>query len=363
MQIQKLLLAGSHAGSTAIAVIEEIKKRNLNYEIHWIGKRFAEEGKTTETLEYKNLSKYGVIFHNLESGKIQTKFTRYTIPALFKIPVGLIKGYKLVKEIKPDLTFSFGSAAGAVSAFWSSYLGIPVVIHEQTATAGRANIISSYFAKKILVARESSLKFFSKKKTEVVGNPLNSEYIKYIGMKPNVRVKSILITGGSRGSTWLNDAIAPILPRLLEKYYILHQTGEANLSKFEYIKDEKYLSFGQTTPKNMAEIIAKADIVISRSGANTVSELIALKKPSILIPIPWTYNDEATENAKYMETLGLARILLQKELTAQKLLSEIEKLIHDYSKIIKVTEDIESEDLQAAEKIVDILASLTHEKK
>lgn len=358
MQTRKLLLAGSHAGSTAIAVIEEIKKRNLDWEIHWIGKRYAEEGKTTETLEYKNLSKYGVIFHNLESGKIQTKFTRYTIPALFKIPTGFIKGHKLVKEIKPDLTLSFGSAAGAVSAFWSNFMGIPVIIHEQTATAGRANIISSYFAKKILVSRESSLNFFNKAKSEVVGNPINGEYLKYIGTKPNVRVRSILITGGSRGSTWLNDAIAPILPRLLEKYYILHQTGEANLSKFEYIKDEKYLSFGQTTPKNMAEIIAKADIVISRSGANTVSELVALKKPSILIPIPWTYNDEATENARYMEKLGLARILLQKELTAQKLLSEIEKLIHDYPKIIKITEDLVSEDLDASKKIVDILIEM-----
>lgn len=363
--IKKLLLAGSHAGSTAIAVIEEIKKRNLNWEIHWIGKRFAEEGKTTETLEYKNLSKYGVIFHNLESGKIQTKFTRYTIPALLKIPVGLFKGYKLVKEIKPDLTLSFGSAAGAISAFWSNYLGIPVIIHEQTATAGRANILSSYFAKKILISRESSNAYFNKRKTELVGNPINSEIVKFVGSRSNLRVKSILITGGSRGSTWLNDAIAPILPRLLEKYYILHQTGEANLKKFEYIKDElqpegyeKYLSFGQATPKNMAEIIAKSDIVISRSGANTVSELIALKKPSILIPIPWTYNDEATENAKYMESLGLAHILPQKELTAQKLLSEIESLIQNYSRIIKITEDVESPDLEASGKVVDSILDM-----
>lgn len=344
--VKKLLLAGSHAGSTAIAVIEEIKKRNLNWEIHWVG------------MEYKNFQGLDIIFHNLESGKIENKFTKNTISNFLKIPIGFIHGYKLVKEIKPDLTFSFGSAAGAVSAFWSSFSSIPVVIHEQTATAGRANIISSHFAKKILVSRQNSLKFFNKNKTEIVGNPINNEFIKYIGSKPNQRVKSILITGGSRGSTWLNDAIAPILPRLLEKYYILHQTGEANIEKFEYIKDEKYLSFGQTTPKNMAEIIAKADIVISRSGANTVSELIALKKPSILIPIPWTYNDEATENAKYMESLGLARILPQKELTAQKLLSEIEKLIHDYPKVVKITEDLVSEDLHASEKIVDILIDM-----
>ena len=105
----------------------------------------------------------------------------------------------------------------------------------------------------------------------------------------------------------------------------------------------------------MAEIFSKSDIVISRSGANTVWELLALKKPSILIPIPWTYNNEATENAKYMESSGLARILPQKELTPQRLLTEIEKLIEDYPVILKKTEGVTSPDILASKKIVDIL--------
>jgi UDP-N-acetylglucosamine--N-acetylmuramyl-(pentapeptide) pyrophosphoryl-undecaprenol N-acetylglucosamine transferase len=359
MELKKLLLTGSHAGSTAIAVIEEIKKRNINVEIHWIGKKYAEEGKDTKTLEYNNLTKYGVIFHNLETGKIQTKFTKFTIPALLKIPSGFIKGYKLIKEIKPDLTFSFGSAAGAISVFWSSFLGIPSIIHEQTATAGRANIISSYFAKKVLISRETSAVFFNKLKTELVGNPINSNFKKYIGENRNTRIKSILVTGGSRGSTWLNDAILPIIPQLLGKYYLMHQTGESNLNNMksevklgESVKD-RYLAFGQIDPVNMAEVFSKADLVIARSGANTTSEILALKKPCILVPIPWTYNDEQQKNAEYLEKLGLATILLQKELTPQKLLFAINKIVDNYQKIIKSTEDIESPDLLAQEKIVD----------
>lgn len=362
MEHKKLLLTGSHAGSTAIAVIEEIKKRNIDWELHWVGKQFAEEGSTTETLEYKNLSKYGVIFHNLESGKIQTKFTKYTIPSILKIPMGFLKGRKLVKEIKPDLTLSFGSAAGAIISFWSNFLNIPVIIHEQTATAGRANIISSYFAKFILISRETSSVFFRKSKTKLVGNPMNEAILKADTKDRSTRVKSILITGGSRGSTWINNAIKPILPRLLEKYFVIHQTGESNISEFEKFKlkiltkdNEKYFCFGQTTPSNMAEILLKSDIVISRAGANTVWELIALKKPSVLIPIPWTYNDEATENAKYMESLGLAKILSQKELSAQKLLHMIEELANDYVKVIRNTENIKSPDINASEKVVDIL--------
>ncbi|MDP3918114.1 MAG: UDP-N-acetylglucosamine--N-acetylmuramyl-(pentapeptide) pyrophosphoryl-undecaprenol N-acetylglucosamine transferase [Candidatus Woesebacteria bacterium] len=341
MQLKKLLLAGSHAGSTAIAVVEEIRKRNLPYEIHWLG------------MEYKNLVNIGVIFHHLDSGKIENKATKNTVSSFLKIPVSFYKSRKLVKEINPDLVLSFGSAAGALVSFWANMLKIPVIIHEQTATAGRANIFSSYFAKLILISRESSSPFFNKHKIKLVGNPLNNKIISSINKDSRTKVKTILITGGSRGSTWINDAIKPILSTLLEKYYVVHQTGNGKLS--DYIKSDKYFAFEQTNPKNMAEILSKSDIVISRAGANTVSELIALKKPSILIPIPWTYNDEQTENAKYMESLGLARILAQKELTAQKLLSEINKLVDNYSAINKNSVDIVSPDLLASEKIVDIL--------
>jgi UDP-N-acetylglucosamine--N-acetylmuramyl-(pentapeptide) pyrophosphoryl-undecaprenol N-acetylglucosamine transferase len=341
MEQRKLLLAGSHAGSTAIAVIEEIRKRNLPYEIHWLG------------MEYKNLLNIGVIFHHLDSGKIENKATKHTIPSLLKIPFGIYKSRKLVKDINPDLVLSFGSAAGALVSFWANMLKIPVIVHEQTATAGRANIFSSYFAKLVLISRESSSTFFNKHKTKLVGNPINNNIIESIKNEARPKVKTILITGGSRGSTWINDALKPILPQLLQNYYVVHQTGSGKLS--DKIKNDKYFAFEQTNPKNMAEILTKSDIVIARAGANTVSELIALKKPSILIPIPWTYNNEQTENAKYMESLGLARILVQKELTAQKLLSEINKLVDNYSTIVKNSIDIVSPDLLASEKIVDIL--------
>ncbi len=342
MKQKKLLLTGSHAGSTAIAVIEEIKKRNLNLEIHWVG------------MEYKNMQKYDVIFHSFESGKIENKFTKNTLPSFLRIPSSFVRGYKFVDQIKPDLVLSFGSAAGAIISFWSSFKGIPVVLHEQTSTAGRANIISSYFANKILVARESSFPYFSKSKTKLVGNPLNVEMLKYINIpKNNHRVRSIFVTGGSRGSKWINDAIKPILPKLLERYFVVHQTGENNLAEFKEIKNDRYFTFGQTDPRNMAEIMSKADIVISRAGANTCWELLALKKPSILIPIPWTYNDEQNENANFMKKIGLSRILSQKDLSPQRLFAEIEILIDEYTKIIRYTEKIESPDTLASEKVVD----------
>jgi UDP-N-acetylglucosamine--N-acetylmuramyl-(pentapeptide) pyrophosphoryl-undecaprenol N-acetylglucosamine transferase len=343
MQQKKLLIAGSHAETTAVAVIQEIKKRNLNWEIHWLGE------------ENKNLTSFKVLSHVFKPGRVENKFTKNTLPKLFKIPKDFLSGRKLVREINPSLTLSFGSSAGAISVFWSNFFGIPVIVHEQTATAGRANIISSYFAKRILISRDSSSKFFNKSKTELVGNPLNSEIFKYLSLERNKRIKSILVTGGSRGSTWINDAILPLLPQLLEKYFVLHQTGEKNLEKFKEISNEKYLPFAQVGSKEMIEVISKSDLIISRAGANTVSEMIALKKPSILIPIPWSFNDEQQKNAEFMQELGLARILPQKELTPQKLLSEIESVVEDYFNILKRTENIVSPDLTASEKLVEIL--------
>ena len=343
MEQKKLLITGSHAGTTAEAVIDEIKKRNLAFEIHWLGAK------------YNNLSNPGIVYHVFESGKIENKFTKNTISNFLKIPLDFFRGYKLIKEIKPLLTLSFGSAAGAIASFWSYFLDIPVVIHEQTATAGRANIISSYFAKKVLISRESSFKFFNKNNTILIGNPISSDIQKYTAFSRNQKVKSILVTGGSRGSTWINNAIKPIIPKLLERYYLMHQTGENNLEEFKDVKDDKYFAFGQIDPKNMAEIFSRADIVISRAGANTISELIALKKPAILIPIPWSFNDEQQKNAEYMESLGLARILAQKDLSAQKLLSVVESMIEDYPVVIKKTANLVSNDIHASEKLVDIL--------
>ena len=333
----KLLLAGSHAATPAYAVVQEIKRRDLPWEIHFIGKKWAMEGKNLETLEYEELPKLGVKFHSFESGKIQTKFTKHTIPAFFKIPFGFFQSFVLLLKIKPDMTLSFGGASGASTSFWSFVLGIPVIIHEQTASAGRANIFSARFAKKVLISRESSMEFFPIEKTVLTSNPLNPS-LRFLTHSSSLIPHRLLITGGSRGSTRINDAIEKILPILKKKFEIIHLTGKNRLSISE-----------------MAETLSRADIVVGRAGANTVSEIIALKKPSILIPIPWSYKDEQTKNAEVAVEFGIARILPQAELTPEKLETEIENLVRDYSNILKKVKNKVSPDLDASKKVVKIL--------
>lgn len=355
MQEKKLLLAGSHAATTVIAVVEEILLRKLNWDIYFIGKKWATEEKKSYTLEYKELPKLGVNFLAVESGKIQTKFTRHTIFSILKIPFGFFHVFFLILKLKPTLTLSFGGAAGALVSFWSWFFKIPVIIHEQTTSAGRANIYSSKFAKVVAISREESRKYFFHKNIVLIGDPISKEIIKHVKDIKNMSVKTIFITGGSRGSKWINEAIYPLISKL-KKYKIIWQCGEEHVNKYQ-VTGDKCQVLGQIEPKEYADILSQADIVIARAGSNTVSELIALKKPCILIPIPWSYLDEQTKNAEYIKNLGLARIIPQNELKAQRLLFEINNLIKDYSKIIKNCKNIVSPDLSASTKVVDLLLS------
>lgn len=337
---KKLLLAGSHAATTATATVEEINSRKLNWELSWVG-NIA-------------LPISGVRFYKIESGKVENKFTRNTISSLLKIPVGFIKAKIAVLKVKPDLILSFGGAAGAECAFWGWVLKIPVIIHEQTSAAGRANIKSSKFAKKIAISRETSRKYFPIEKTILTGDPISKEIIKLKNNKPSREVKTIFITGGSQGSKWINDAIFPLLLQLSKKYEVVWQCGkelESGIKNYE----SGVKTYGYIKPKKYAEFLKKADIVIARAGSNTVSELTVAKKPCILIPIPWSYLGEQSKNAKYAKEIGLARIIKQSELTSEKLEEKIEKLISDYPKIIKNTRSIVSPDLKASEKLVNLL--------
>ena len=319
MDKKTIILTGGHAGSTAAVVITEIKRRQLNWKTVWIDEKAV-------------------------PGKIQTIFTKSTLPDLFKIPLGLLKSFFVVLKIKPDLVLSFGGGSGSLVSFISFLLGIPVVIHEQTAVMGRGNKLTAKFAKKIAISRESSKEFFDSKKIVLTGNPINPFFNK---IRNRDEVKTIFITGGSRGSEKINQTLVKILPTLLKKYKIIHQAGEKHA--------HKYRAFGKV---DMLKTLTIVDIVIARAGANTVSEIIAAKKPSILIPIPWSYMNEQTKNAEFAESLGVARIISQNELTPEGLEIEIEKMVRDYPEIIKKIKNIVSPDLNASKKLVDLLVKL-----
>ncbi len=360
---KNILMTGGHAATTALAVIEEIKRTESlrDIQIYFVGSRYAMEGLDIETLEYKTLTKIGVNFYPIVTGRLQTKFTRYTLFSLIKIPIGFVHAFFILLKIKPRLVLTFGGFASFPVVFWSFLFGIPVVMQEQTIAAGRAAIFSAVFARKILLARSESLKYFPKDKCVVTGNPIMREVlnIKPVGKHSP---ESILFMGGSRGSSFVNKLAMAIIPELIKKYHVIHITGDKDFPEVVKFKSalskatsDNYEVVSGATPFEMGRFYGQIDLVVGRAGANTVSEVLYLKKPAIFIPLGLSFADEQTKNAMYSKEFGIGRVISEKDATPVRVASEISDVFSDYQSIIERVESKSSPDLDAPQKIVAIL--------
>lgn len=343
---KKILLTGGHAATTALALVEELirRKGKNGWEIFWVGSR-----------ESQIFERVGVKTHFIFTGKLQRKLTFWTIPSLLKIPFGLFHALLLVSKIKPDIIVSFGGYAAFPIVVIAWLKRVPIIIHEQVATAGLANRLSQIFAKKICISREESRKFYPAKKTILTGNPIMTQITEIEPKKEIGKPPLIFVTSGSQGSVIVNDALLEILAQLLTKYKLIHLTGEYDFARFAGIKNKNYEVYSWVDPFKIDNIYCQADMVIARAGANTVSEIMATKRPAILIPIPWSYLNEQNKNAQIAQKFGIARILKQDGLTGKHLFSEIELLEKNWQKIVAEVYEKEVFDKKAAKRLVDVI--------
>jgi UDP-N-acetylglucosamine--N-acetylmuramyl-(pentapeptide) pyrophosphoryl-undecaprenol N-acetylglucosamine transferase len=369
--MKKVVLTGGHAATTAIAVVEEIIRRYQDspVEIFWIGVKNAFEGKGVPTIESLHFSKLGIKTYFINTGRLQRKLTLWTIPSLFKIPFGFIHSLFLIANIRPDIIVSFGGFAAFPVVLVGKILGIPSILHEQTAAAGRANLFSAPFASKIALARKESLKYFNSSKSVLVGNPVMTQVLEVLPKEKMSRTPVLYVTGGSRGSQSINQALEPILQKLLGKFNVIHQTGLLDFHKFESIRNklpsevrERYEVYSLIDPMQIDSVYKRADIIVSRAGANTVSEIMAVKRPSILIPIPFSYLDEQTANAVLASKFGIAKILKQDELSPDRLMKEIEEVYLNWHEYIKRSSKKEAPDKNAAIRFVDLIEKVASKK-
>jgi len=352
---QNILLTGGHAATTGLAVIEEIKKKFPEAEISWIGSKSVVSGSNATSVEYKIYPSLGVKFYALTAGKLQTKFTRYTIPYLLMIPIGFIQAFFLLLKIKPKVILSFGGFSSFPVIFWGFIFGIPVVLHEQTVEAGRAAIASAFFARKIALGRRESQKYFPKQKTVITGNPISQGIL---SVKPKMTLgntKTILVMGGSRGSEFINEEIFKIIPKLLTKYKIIHITGERDFEKYKNYQNKNYQVVSFVDPREMPAYYKEADLVIARSGANTVSEILYLKLPTIFIPLPRTFMNEQYKNAKYAEEFGVAKIMLETEVNPKSLLEKVDEIFTNWQKLVSGMLPKPSPDINASQKVTNLI--------
>ncbi len=359
-EARPILLTGGHAGSTALATIEELTVEGYK-NIHWAGPKYSKEGSKAKTFEFIVFPQKGVICHPIRAGRFQRKLTRYSLVALLKIPLGFWDAIKIIHKYKPRLVVSFGGFAAFPLVFVSWLYKIPVIVHEQTIAAGLANRLSIPFAKKIAIARRESKAFFPDKKTVLTGNPLRRN-IRDIPQKTKLSVRPcIFVTGGSRGSTWINNAVEPLIPELVKKMKIIHQCSDVDLDKFEKIKNSLgvYKKYYQVktfySEDEIKKVYSCADILVGRAGANTVSEIIYLCLPSILIPIPWAQQNEQEKNAKMAKSLGIAKIINQNELGPESLKNTINKVLGDWKKMVEVSKKFKNTDSMAHKNLVNLI--------
>jgi len=323
MKVMIAVGGGGHF-SPALAVIEQMPK---DWNILLVGREHAFEGDSALSLEYQTAKRLGLAFEPLTTGRIQRKFTKHTFGSLAKIPVGLAQAKKIITRFQPDIVLSFGGYISVPVVLAAAVSRVPIVIHEQTLHAGLANKVASRFAAKICVSWEESAKFFPKNKIVLTGNPMRKEFIQGtrdpgLGSRKDSRFPLIYITGGSGGAHGINVLVEGCLEKLLEKFTIIHQTGDAK----EFGDYDRLENFRSSLPENLQKnyslrkfikpeevwsIMEKADLVISRSGINTVTELLYLGKPCLLIPLPYGQHNEQRTNAAFITRVGLGEVIDQ----------------------------------------------------
>lgn len=355
----KVVIVGGHL-SPALAVIEKLR----NEDVFYIGRKHTFEGDNALSLESQEVARLNIPFFDLNTARLQRKFTKHTFPSLLKFPAGFVQSYKILNKINPDVILGFGGYLFLPVALAAYLLKIPIVIHEQTLEAGFTNKFVSKFAKKVCISWESSSKYFPKEKVVLTGNPLRQEIInaKNINNEKN-KTPMIYVTGGGAGAHALNLLIEKTLDQLLQKCTIVHQTGDSQVYKdFERLesrKNDRYQCHKFFTDKEVALVMNKADLVVGRAGINTVTELIYLQKPSFLIPLPAGQKNEQLKNAQFIKNLGLGEYAQQDLLTPDLFISTIFSML-DRIGSFNLKEEILIK--EAARKIAGVLKNVSEKK-
>ena len=366
----RICLTGGHV-TPALALIRELEKRGEK-DLIFIGRQEMMEGDKTPSIEATLIPQTGVKFFAIHPGRLQRAFTRYTIPALIRTPLGFFESLTILLRESPDVVVSFGGyvALPVVLAAW--VLRIPILTHEQTVVIGLANRIITFFADRIAVSFESSLRYFPPKKVVLTGNPVRPEIfeVKSKRFEFTSRRPVLYFTAGNQGSHVLNTVVSEVLPQLLEKYVVVHQVGAAgiyddygelrlasqklpeHLRRYYFL--ERYIG-----PDDIGALLGSSDLVIGRSGANTVADLAARRVPALFIPLPFATHDEQTKNARMLVDAGSAEILPQRELTPERLLAVIEMMMENIRKYKHAaTEAKKLVRLDAAEKLANEVTAL-----
>lgn len=333
----KIVVTGGHH-SSALPVINKLQSSYPDLKIFWFGHKYSAMGDKNPTLEFRELTTRGIPFYHIHAGKF---YRTLNFKRLLKIPYGFFQCLYLLIKIRPDAILSFGGYISVPTVLAGYVLGIPSITHEQTVVAGWANRAIAGYVKKILVSWEDSKKYFPSGKTFFVGIPLRKEIFKPVSsnFKVNSSLPTVYVTTGKIGSHIINMTVKDSLKELLSFCNVIHQCGDNSVYN-DYLALEEVSKNLPDTPgryflrkfvleNEIGEAYTKANLVVSRAGAHTTAELLALQKHCLLIPIPWVSHNEQNKNAEVLVKAGLGTTLSEGDLTAEKLILNVKELLKD----------------------------------
>ena len=304
--------------------------REEGWEIHYIGTKNGIERTLIEPME-------GVTYHAVSSGKLRRYFDLKNFTDPFRVIAGAFQSVSIIRRLKPAVVFSKGGFVSVPVVVGAALCGVPVVMHESDITPGLANKLCKPFAKAVCTTFPECAKLLGAKGVQT-GTPLRAQIFSgtrdrglaltgFSGERP-----VLMMIGGSLGAQSVNAVLREALPELIKRFDVLHVCGKGNLSpelegtpgyrQFEYLTDELPSAF------------ACADILLSRAGSNSLSEILALCKPALLIPYHSGRGDQVL-NANSLKARGLAHVMLQSELTAQNLPAALDALWEDRDLLVQ----------------------------
>lgn len=343
MKFTVCFTGGGTAGHVfpGLAVLESVSdmsaKKGIEPEFFWIG--------SSDGMERSIIKDAGIKYYGIRSGKLRRYFSLENFTDVFRIFAGIIQSFSILLRKRPDIIFSKGGYVSVPPVLAGKILGIPVVTHESDYSPGLATRINKRFSRLVILSFDATKKFFAEKERQklyTAGNPVRKIFYsadplrgrEILGIKDNLPV--LMVLGGSQGAVEINNLVTSSLPALLEKYYVVHQTGSSNPAETGKIPEklnERYRHYS-FIGNSIADIISAADIVVTRAGAGTIWELSVLGKASLLIPLrgKGTRGDQVL-NAGFLKSVGAAEMLDDDTIEPEKFTDTLFSLLSDRKKI------------------------------
>lgn len=337
MMSKKIVLTG---GGTLghvtphLALIPHLKE--AGYEIHYIGTEKGMEAPKIRAVE-------GVTYHAVQTGKLRRYFSWQNFTDPFRVIVGAVQSARLMGKIKPDVCFSKGGFVAVPVVFGAWLHRIPVLCHESDLTPGLANKLCKPFARKIATTFPECAEALGPK-AEMTGTPLRPELfhgsrakglsmLRFDGAKP-----ILLMMGGSSGAQAVNKALREALPELLKSFDVAHICGKGNLD--DALEGTPGYAQMELLDKELPDVLACADLVLSRAGSNALMEFQALGRPMLLVPYPkGASRGDQILNAQSLEKRGLCRVLMQENMTAETLAEALNQTWRDREKLMEAVKN------------------------